>query len=64
MSTALAVQRKIDRPRPSASRVVASCSLIALAVVGAWSVASIGINVGTLVESADNAGAFLSVWSR
>ncbi|MCZ9298056.1 phosphonate ABC transporter, permease protein PhnE [Corynebacterium aurimucosum] len=60
MSTALAVQRKIDRPRPSASRVVASCSLIALAVVGAWSVASIGINVGTLVESADNAGAFLS----
>lgn len=60
MSTALAVQRKIDRPRPSASRVVASCSLIALVVVGAWSVASIGINVGTLVESADNAGAFLS----
>lgn len=60
MSTALAVQRKIDRPRPSASRVVASCSLIALAVVGAWPVASIGINVGTLVESADNAGAFLS----
>lgn len=60
MSTALAVQRKIDRPRPSASRAVASCALIALAVLGAWSVASIGINVGTLVESADNAGAFLS----
>lgn len=60
MSTALAVQRKIDRPRPSASRVVASCALIALAVLGAWSVASIGINVGTLIDSADNAGAFLS----
>lgn len=60
MSTALAVQRKIDRPRPSVSRVGASCTLIALAVLGAWSVASIGINVGTLIDSADNAGAFLS----
>lgn len=60
MSTALAVQRKIDRPQPSASRVVASCALIALAVLGAWSVASIGINVGTLIDSADNAVAFLS----
>lgn len=60
MSTALAVQRKIDRPRPSVSRIGASCTLIALAVLGAWSVASIGINIGTLIDSADNAGAFLS----
>lgn len=60
MSTALAEQRKVDRPRPSTSHVVASCALIALAVLGAWSVTSIGINVGTLIDSADNAGAFLS----
>lgn len=60
MSTALAERRKVDRPRPSTSHVVASCALIALAVLGAWSVTSIGINVGTLIDSADNAGAFLS----
>lgn len=60
MSTALAERRKVQRPRPSTLHVAASCALIALAVVGAWSVTSIGINVGTLIDSADNAGAFIS----
>lgn len=60
MSTALAVPKGVDKPRPDASRLAATCALIALAVVGAWSVVSIGINLNTLVESADNAGAFIS----
>lgn len=60
MSTALAVPKKVDKPRPDAPRIAATCALIALAVVGAWSVVSIGINLDTLVESADNAGAFIS----
>lgn len=60
MSTALAVPKRVDKPRPDASRLAATCALIALAVVGAWSVVSIGINLNTLVESADNAGAFIS----
>lgn len=60
MSTALAVPKQVDKPRPDASRLAVTCALIALAVVGAWSVVSIGINLNTLVESADNAGAFIS----
>ena len=60
MSTALAVPKKVGKPRPDASRLAATCALIVLAVVGAWSVVSIGINLDTLVESADNAGAFIS----
>ena len=60
MSTVLAVPKKVEKPRPAPSRVAATCALITLAVIGAWSVASIGINVGTLIESADNAGSFIS----
>ena len=60
MSAALAIPKKVDKPRPDASRLAATCALIALAGVGAWSVVSIGINLNTLVESADNAGAFIS----
>lgn len=60
MSTVLAVPRKAEKPRPGPTRIAATCALITLAVIAAWSVASIGINVGTLIESADNAGSFIS----
>lgn len=60
MSTVLAVPKKAEKPRPGPTRFAATCALITLAVIAAWSVASIGINVGTLIESADNAGSFIS----
>lgn len=47
------------RPRPSAGGVVAVLVLLALVVGGAWSINSLGINLGTIVDSLDNAAAFV-----
>lgn len=58
MSTALATtptRRPVDINRWAATLV-----LILLAVLGAWSVQSIGINIATLAQSADNAQAFIA----
>lgn len=48
------------RPAPSPGNIAAALVLLALVVGGAWSVSAIGINVGTIVQSADNAVAFVS----
>ena len=51
--------RAPERPRPNASVIVAGVVLLALVVAGAWSIASLGINVATIASSLDNAVAFL-----
>lgn len=47
------------KPRPNASVLAASVVLLALVIAGAWSIASLGINVATIASSLDNAVAFL-----
>ena len=60
MSTLTSPQvRAPERPRPNASVIVAGVVLLALVVAGAWSIASLGINVATIASSLDNAVAFL-----
>lgn len=46
-------------PRPSAQSLTAVLVLLGLVIAGAWSIHSIGISVGTIARSADNAVAFI-----
>lgn len=48
------------RPRPSGNSAVAVIVLIGLAVAGAWSVWSLGIDIATIASSFDNAVGFFS----
>src|SRR5699024_554367 len=48
------------RPSPSGNSAVAVIVLIGLAVAGAWSVWSLGIDIATIASSFDNAVGFLS----
>ena len=60
MSTLTSPQvRAPERPRPNASVIVAGVVLLALVIAGAWSIASLGINLATIASSLDNAVAFL-----
>ena len=60
MSTLASPQvRTPAKPRPQASGVVAGVVLLALVIAGAWSIASLGINLATIASSLDNAVAFL-----
>lgn len=47
------------RPRPSSGSLAAVIVLLALVVGGVWSINSLGINIGTIVDSFDNAVAFI-----
>src|SRR5690625_3765149 len=47
-----------QRPRPSGSRVAAIGVLVVLACAGVWSINALEMNLGTIVNSADNAVAF------
>ena len=49
-----------QRPRPSGNSAVAVIVLIGLAVAGAWSVWSLGIDIATIASSFDNAVGFFS----
>ncbi|MEJ5918887.1 phosphonate ABC transporter, permease protein PhnE [Corynebacterium sp. H78] len=48
------------KPKKNVNGMAASLVLLLLVVVGAWSVQSIGINIATLAESADNASNFVA----
>lgn len=48
-----------QRPRPSGNRLAAGAVLVLLVVAGVWSINSLGINLGTIIDSFDNAIAFL-----
>lgn len=58
-STTSTTTRTIPRRPFNPQRTLADAALILLVIIGAWSVSSIGINAGTLAESADNAVAFI-----
>lgn len=47
-----------QRPRPSGSSVAAIGVLVVLACAGVWSINALEMNLGTIVNSADNAVAF------
>lgn len=48
------------RPRPPVSTIAATAVLAGLALAGAWSVWSLGISVGTILGSVDNAIGFFA----
>ena len=60
MTTTANSRPAAPQKRRSYNQIAAHVVLIGLTVLGAWSVYSIGISVGTLVQSADNAANFIS----
>ncbi|WP_288801507.1 phosphonate ABC transporter, permease protein PhnE [uncultured Corynebacterium sp.] len=47
------------RPAPSINTSLVVIAMALLAIAGAWSVSEIGINIATIVDSADNAARFI-----
>lgn len=60
MTTSLKPSQSLPRTPRSFNQAGAYIVLLALAIAGAWSVDSIGINIATLASSADNAANFIS----
>lgn len=62
MSIAVPLKTPVEphKPRTSLENIIAGIVLVLLLIGGIWSVNSLGINIGTIADSIDNATGFIS----